>query len=305
MCRHEPRVRTAAFPGMAHVPAQSAAFSWENAAPLEDSTERVIAPAKHRMRLQAMLKDAPVIRVLARRDFKVKYKQSLLGPLWLVFQPLALLGAFLVAFRGLGAVEATSIPYVEFTLVGLSAWTFFQAAMTIGSASIISNSSFVRFTPCPRYAFPLAGIITSLPAFAITGGAAVIAAAVTGHLSPRVLLLPLGLAWLCVLTAAAVAITSALTVRYRDMLNALPFLLQVGVFLAPVGYSLSALSPTVRRIEEVNPIAGLIEALRWMVFSEYDPSETAIILGLLVTAGLTVLGWRVFSRMETTMADEI
>ena len=113
-----------------------------------------------------LYRDLPVIQVLAARDFKVKYKQSLLGPLWLVFQPLALLAAFLVAFRGLADVQA-GVPYTVFALVGLSVWAFFQAAMTIGAASLVSNVTLVRFTPCPRLAFPIAGILASLPAWAV------------------------------------------------------------------------------------------------------------------------------------------
>ena len=73
--------------------------------------------------------------------------------------------AFLVAFRGLGNVQTSGVPYVVFTLVGLSAWSFFQASMTIGTASVITNVAYVRFTPCPRPAFPLAAIIASLPSF--------------------------------------------------------------------------------------------------------------------------------------------
>src|SRR6266545_1018143 len=109
---------------------------------------RVIAPAKRRLRLRDLPKDAPVIRVIAARDFKVKYKQSLLGPLWLVFQPLALLAAFFVAFRNLANVQP-GIPYSVFALTGLSIWAFFQASMTIGSASLITNIMLLRFTPCP------------------------------------------------------------------------------------------------------------------------------------------------------------
>src|SRR3954447_1685590 len=80
----------------------------------------VIAPAKRRLRLRDLPGDVPVIRVIAGRDFKVKYKQSLLGPIWLVFQPLALLFVFLVAFRGLGNVASSGIPYAVFALVGLA-----------------------------------------------------------------------------------------------------------------------------------------------------------------------------------------
>ena len=81
------------------------------------------------------------MRVLAARDFKVKYKQSVLGPLWLIFQPIALLAAFLVAFKGLIGVESSGVPYVAFALVGLSVWAFFQASLTIGTASLSPASN--------------------------------------------------------------------------------------------------------------------------------------------------------------------
>src|SRR3954454_13537402 len=122
-------------------------------ATLELPTERVIVPVKRRLRLRDLIREAAVIRVLAARDFKVKYKQSALGPAWLVFQPMALLLAFFVAFRNLTNIESSGVPYLLFTLVGLTVWSFFQAAMTIGAASIITNVAFVRYTPCPRPAF--------------------------------------------------------------------------------------------------------------------------------------------------------
>jgi lipopolysaccharide transport system permease protein len=273
--------------------------------PLEDPVERVIVPAKRRLKLRQVSRDLAVVRVLAARDFKLKYQQSVLGPIWLVFQPLALLLAFLVAFKGLGNVRSSNEPYVVFTLVGLSAWSFFQASMTIGTSSVISNMNFVRYTPCPRPAFPLAATVASLPSFAVVAAAAIVGALVTGHLSPRVVLLPLGLLWLMVLNAGIVGITSSLAVRYRDVISALPLLLQVGVFVVPVGYSLAGLSPVVQHIVELNPLTGLIEAWRWIVLSGYTPVVAPIVISVVLTGVLALAGWRVFSRIETTMADEI
>jgi lipopolysaccharide transport system permease protein len=274
-------------------------------ADLEWPHERVIKPAKRRLRLVDLIVVAPIIRVLAARDLKVKYKQSLLGPIWLVFQPLALLGAFFVAFRGLASVNTQGLPYVLFALVGLCVWSFFQAAMTIGSASLVSNANLVRNTPCPRTAFPLSAIIASLPSFAITAVAAVFAAAVLGHLSPRVLLLPFALVWLLLLTLGSVALLSALTVRYRDINSALPFLLQVAVFLAPVGYPLAALGRGVHALVEVNPVTGIIEATRWVIISGYETPIEPIVISLAGTALTCLIGWRVFTRLETTAADDI
>jgi lipopolysaccharide transport system permease protein len=271
---------------------------------LESPTVKVMKPVKRRIRLTDIFREADVIRVVAARDFKVKYKQSLLGPLWLVFQPLALLAAFLVAFRHLAHVQSGT-PYVVFALIGLSVWSFFQASMTIGSASLISSGTLVRFTRCPRFAFPIAGVLASLPAFAITCAAGVVSAAISGALSPRVLMLPLALAWLFLLTAGGVAIAASLAVRYRDIISAMPFLLQVGVFLAPVGYPLHSLGGTVRTLVELNPLTGLIELSRWMIVAGYHISPRTVIYSLVVTTVVAIAGWRTFSRLETTMADEI
>jgi homopolymeric O-antigen transport system permease protein len=272
---------------------------------LEDPTERVIVPARRRLKLRHLRRDWAVIRVLAARDFKLKYQQSVLGPIWLIVQPLALLAAFLVAFRGLGNVQVNNEPYVVFTLAGLSAWSFFQASMTIGTASVITNFQYVRFTPCPRTAFPLAATLASLPSFGVVALAAVVGSAATGHLTARVLLLPLALVWLLLLTAAVIGITSSLAVRYRDVISALPLVLQVGVFLAPVGYSLASLSPTIRHLVELNPLTGVIETLRWIILGGYDPLLAPILIAAVLTVVLAIAGWRIFTRLETTMADEI
>jgi ABC-type polysaccharide/polyol phosphate export permease len=103
----------------------------------------------------------------------------------------------------------------------------------------------------------------------------------------------------------AVGITSSLAVKYRDVVSALPFLLQVAVFLAPVGYSLAGLSSPVRELVEINPLTGLIEAFRWMMFSGYHASLAPIVISLVLTVALAIAGWLVFSRLEATMADEI
>jgi lipopolysaccharide transport system permease protein len=271
---------------------------------LEEEIVQRIKPVKRRLKLAHLWRGRQVIRVMASRDFKVKYKQSLLGPLWLVFQPLALLAAFFVAFRNLANVQP-GIPYSVFALAGLSVWAFFQASMTIGTASIITNIMLVRFTPAPRFAFPIAGIIASLPAWAFTTFAALVAAAVTGTLSAHVVLLPFGVLWLFLLTSGFVALTASFTVRYRDILAAMPFLLQVGLFLAPVGYPLYQLGPAVRQLVELNPLTGLMEAWRWMIVSDYSASPRVIAFSLATTAVVVVAGWRTFTRLETTMADEI
>ncbi len=267
---------------------------------------RVIEPAKSRIKLGDLRRDLPVVRVLAGRDFKVKYKQSLLGPLWLIIQPLALLIAFFVAFRSLADVQTAGVPYSMIALTGLCVWSFFQAAMTMGTASLISNYHLVRLTPCPRLAFPMASLVASLPALAITAIATFALGLVLGELSPRIVLLPLAIVWLVLFTGGVVAISSAITVRFRDMLNVLPFLLQVGVFVSPVGYPRTQLGESVRLLVDLNPLTGLIETWRWMIL----PLDSGLPLfpvavALVWTVVLLVGGWFLFGRIEARMADEI
>src|SRR4051794_24308025 len=106
------------------------------AAQLESHQVRRIVPTKRRIRPLDIFREPSVVQVLASRDFKIKYKQSLLGPIWLLFQPLALLGGFLIAFQ---ANVQPGVPYVVFAFAGLMAWSFFQASMTIGGASLVTN----------------------------------------------------------------------------------------------------------------------------------------------------------------------
>jgi lipopolysaccharide transport system permease protein len=283
---------------------QTAAVALPPLRDLESPTVQVVRPVKRRLKLRDVPRGAEVIRVLAARDFKVKYKQSVFGPLWLFFQPFALLIAFFVAFRNLANVQP-GIPYSVFALAGLGAWAFFQSSMTIGTGSMITNVTLVRFTPCPRFAFPIAGMSAAIPSWVVTIAAGVVAAAVTGTLSPRAVLLPLTLGWLFVLTAGIVALLASIAVRYRDIVSAMPFLLQIALFMAPVGYPLNQLGSGARTVVELNPITGLIESSRWMLVSGYHPSTTAIAISLAMTPLILLLGWRVFTGQETSMADVI
>jgi lipopolysaccharide transport system permease protein len=273
--------------------------------PLVWPAKRVVRPAKRRLRLRDIRRDAAVIRVLAARDFRAKYKQSVLGPIWLVVQPVSLLAAFFLAFRTVGNVKVADVPYLPFVLVGLSVWAFFQASLTIGTSSLISSVGFIRFTPCPREAFPVAAVIASLPAFAITGFAALVAVTVSGEISPRIVLIPFALAWLLLLTFGVVFTTSAVAVRYRDVVNALPLVLQLGVFVAPVGFPLEKLGQPMRTVVEVNPLSGVLETFRWIMLNDFAPSLQAIGIGAATTLLVVLAGWRIFARLETTMADEI
>jgi len=262
------------------------------------------APAKYRLRLAQLLSDKPVIWALAGRDLKSRYKQSALGPAWVVFQPFALLVAFTVGFHSVAHVQTQGVPYILFALTGLVVWTYFQAVTMAAVGSLVNNYPLVRWTACPRIALPLATLISNLPSFAIPAAAAVIAAGATGFLAIQALLLPLLFLWLVVLVAAVAIFMSAITVRARDVLSVTPFLLQVMLFLSPVGYGTSQLSPVLRAVISINPLTGLIEAWRWSLLG-INPSTAAVVISLALTSAGVVVAWWLFRSLEISMADDI
>jgi ABC-type polysaccharide/polyol phosphate export permease len=257
-----------------------------------------------RVRLKDIPGYAPVIRVLATRDLKSRYKQSLFGPAWVLFQPLALLIAFTIGFRHVAHVNSQGVPYALYALAGLTVWTYFQAGVMASTPSIINNLPLVKYTACPRLALPIAALFANLPSLVVTGAATVIACVASGYLHAQLALLPLLVVWTIALVSAFAITLGSLTVRARDVGSVLPFLLQVALFLSPVAYGISSLSPTLRTIISLNPLTGLIEAWRWVLLG-LRPGT----LPLLTSAGITLAGlllaWIAFRSSERAMADEI
>jgi lipopolysaccharide transport system permease protein len=107
------------------------------------------------------------------------------------------------------------------------------------------------------------------------------------------------------MTVGVVALSSSVAVRFRDVISVVPFLLSAALFLAPVGYPLSSLSHSLRVVLEFNPITGILEAFRWAMIAGYHPSVPAIGVSLVATAVILTVSWQLFTRLETTMADDI
>jgi lipopolysaccharide transport system permease protein len=271
-------------------------------APPASTTVRV--PTKARVRLADVRTYGPLVRALASRDLKARYKQSALGPAWVVFQPLALLVAFTVGFRSVAHVHTAGVPYALFALAGLAVWTYFQAVTMVATGSIVNNYALVRWTACPRLTLPLATLISNLPSFLIPGLAALIAAGAAGYLWAGSLLLPVLCLWLLALVGTTALLLSAITVRARDVLSVVPFMLQVTLFLSPVAYGTAQLSPVLRALISINPLTGLLDAWRWSLLG-VRPSMAAVIISVVLTAAGGVIAWWLFVRLEVRMADEI
>jgi lipopolysaccharide transport system permease protein len=242
---------------------------------------------------------------LAWRDVKVRYKQTVLGASWAILQPLISMVVFTMLFGRLAHVPSEGEPYAIFSYAGLLPWNFFTAALTNSSNSLINSTNLITKVYFPRLLVPTAAVGAALVDLAIASMLLFAIMPIYGvgfHLS-MVMLIPL--VALTALTTSALGIwTSALNVKYRDIRYALPFAIQISMFLTPVIYPVSFLPDRWQWVLRLNPLSGIIEGFRDAIFGR--PFDwTGIALSAVVTLVLLVAAVSIFSRMEEEFADII
>jgi lipopolysaccharide transport system permease protein len=242
---------------------------------------------------------------LTWRDVKVRYKQTLMGVAWVVIQPLATMLIFTLVFTRIARIDSGAIPYPLFAYSGLLLWAFFAGAVSAGTNSLISNTSLVTKVYFPRAFIPAAAVGAGL--VDLTVGSVLMAglAVYYGvHVTWALLLLPVFVALAGVLALATGMLASALTVKYRDLRHALPFLLQFWMFASPVIYPSSAVPARWHWLLTLNPLAGVLEGFRAsLVGLEFD--WTLVIVPFFAAPILLALAFYVFRRLEDTFADVI
>ena len=243
---------------------------------------------------------------LAWRDIKVRYKQTTLGVLWALIQPAVTLTVFTFIFGKLAGMPAGNAPYPLLVLCGLLPWQLFSAAFSNASGSLVANTHLISKVYFPRLIVPLSSVAVALIDFAVV---LVLLAVMClwWQFTPdwRIIVLPLFIV-LTLLTAIGTGLwLTALTVKYRDFRFVAPFLLQVGLFLSPVGFSSTNL-PNWRLIYSLNPMVGAIDGFRWCLLRgepALDPLNLAVSIGM--AALLLASGIWYFRRTERTFADLI
>jgi lipopolysaccharide transport system permease protein len=270
---------------------------------LVDTSVRVAVPKRRRIRFADLWSSRHVGFMLGMRDIKAKYKQSALGPLWLVLQPLGMLAAVSVAFSKVTSVNTGSVPYITFALVGLAVWTYVQMAITVAPQVLQANYQVVRRSPCPRLAFVTGTLVSVLPPLGVVFTASVVAAAISGTLSVQALVMPVLVVWLLLMTFGFTLLVTAIGGRFRDAVAMAPLVVQAGIFLTPVGYPLSA-AGNFAKVLAFNPASGIIESWRWSLLGS-TPDMFAVIVAIVETIVMVLLGWYVFGRMETRFADYV
>jgi len=243
-----------------------------------------------------------VARIVGARDIKIKYKQSALGPLWLLIQPVGLLAAITIAFSGVTKVPTEGVPYVLFGLVGICVWNFIAMSLAVAPQAFINNSTIVRRSPAPRPAFISATVISGLPLLGIMLSCTLIGVVAWGGVQLELLALPVLTAWLLVFTWGAVLFLAPIASRFRDAIAVVPLIVQAGMFISPVGYGLDSAPRNIKLVLSLNPVSGIIEAWRWSMLGT-DPALGVVAISVGWTLLLLVVGWQIFRRMEYRLAD--
>jgi lipopolysaccharide transport system permease protein len=242
---------------------------------------------------------------LTWRDIKVRYKQTLMGVAWVVIQPLLTMFVFTLVFTRFVRVDEGDIPYPLFAYAGLMLWTFFQVSVTSGTHSLTSNTSLVTKVYFPRAFIPAAavgaGLVDlSVAAVPLLGLAAYYRVNVTWGL----LLLPFFVLLAAMLALSVGMVASALTVRFRDLRHALPFLLQLWMFASPVLYPVRLVPSHWRWAFAANPVTGVLEGFRSALAG--TPIDWQLVAVPAAAAPvLLCAAFYLFRRLEDTFADVI
>ncbi len=246
-----------------------------------------------------------LLAFLIWRDIKIRYRQTLLGGLWAILQPFTTMLVFTFIFHRMAGVKSDGPPYTLFAYAGLAPWTFFSTSVTQSSNSLIANHQLVSKVYFPRIFIPLGAIgallVDLLLSLSLFAGMMVY---YRWPVTWSVLWLPVFLAG-AVLTAAGAGLTlSALNVSFRDVKYAVPFLVQIGLFVTPVIYPARYLSHRWQILMGLNPMTGIVIGFRHALLgSEASWQVMGLSLGLSVL--LFVLGMLIFRRMENRFADII
>ncbi len=242
---------------------------------------------------------------LAWRDIRVRYKQTLLGVLWALIRPLLNMAVFVLIFGKIAHLGSDQVAYPLFVLAGMIPWQLFANCLIDTSDSLISHAPMISKVYFPRLLLPASDILVQAVDFFISFSLLFILFFFTGYLNHWSLLaLPLLIGLTFLLCLGAGLWLAALTVRYRDFRFIVPFLVQFGLFLSPVGYSSFLIPETWRWLYFLNPMAGIIEGFRWCCFETSHPDlPFAIGLSSLITLGILLSGVSFFRKMERVLAD--
>jgi lipopolysaccharide transport system permease protein len=245
--------------------------------------------------------------ILAWRDISVRYKQTAIGVIWAILRPLLAMIIFTVIFGRIAKMPSNGIPYPILVFAAMLPWQFFANALSEASNSLVANTNLISKVYFPRLIIPAGAVITSLVDFLISA-ALMVPLMIWFRFIPdwRLLTLPLFtlIAFLAALGPGL--FLTALNVKYRDFRYVMPFIVQFGLFVSPVGFSSDVIPSNWRLAYSLNPIVGVIDGFRWAICRGASPIYLpGFALSMLVIALFLILGIWYFRKTEKTFADVI
>jgi lipopolysaccharide transport system permease protein len=244
---------------------------------------------------------------VAWRDLAVRYKQTVIGVAWSVIRPVLTMIVFTVVFGRLAHLPSGGVPYPILVFAGLLPWTFFATGLAESASSMITNANMIAKVYFPRVVLPAGAIIVALVDFLISLGILFVLMAIYRYApSWQIVTLPFFLLLALVTTLGSGLWLAALNVKYRDFRYIIPFLVQFGLYISPVGFSSHVVPANWQAVYSLNPMVGVINGFRWAILGPTTPIvwwtvlESALVGVLLFAAGM----WY-FYRTERSFADVI
>jgi lipopolysaccharide transport system permease protein len=247
-----------------------------------------------------------MLYTLSIHRIKVRYKQTVLGTLWAILQPLSIMLVFTLVFSLIVRMPSEGVPYAVFAYTALLPWTFFSTALSSAANGLVSHSQLITKVYFPREILPLTYVIAAL--FDLLIASSILFALILYYRVQLSLNVLYAIPIICVLAIFATAVSlflSALQVRFRDVGLAMPLVLQLWMYATPVVYPLAAVPSHLREIYALNPMVGIIESFRRVVIHKAAPDFRVLITSALISILLLFVAYAYFKRMETTMADVI
>ena len=243
---------------------------------------------------------------LVWRDIKIRYKQTFLGTLWALIRPLMGMIVFTLIFNKLIGFSVEGVPYLLFTFCGVVAWNFFAEGVSGASQSLLSNANLISKVYFPRVIIPAAAILSGLVDFAIAFFLAIVLM-VYFQFAPAItiLFLPFFILLTIVTSLGIGFLFSSISVQYRDIAHALPYIIQVLFWITPVGYAANKIPDEFQILYWCNPIVCVIEGFRWSMLHSGEIPLHLVGISVSVALALFVLGLVNFLRMEQKFADVI
>jgi lipopolysaccharide transport system permease protein len=281
----------------------------ESITPLPTAPAAVLIKPPHgwlELHLHEVWQYRELLFLFVSRNLKIRYKQTVVGIGWVVFQPLMTMGIFTIFFGRLAKLPSDGLPYPVFYFAALVPWTYFSSALQNCTSVVVENQNVITKVYFPRLILPLTAVISNLADFAIGFVVCLIVTFSYGFRpGPAMLWLPI-LLLVASLTALSVGLwVSALNALYRDVRYIVPFMIQFWMFASPVAYPTSLVPERWRWLYGLNPIAGVIEGFRWALTGKGMAPGALMLVSSSAVIGVLIGGLFFYQRMEGTIADRV